>query len=70
MKPLFLVALASPTFEELDVHVLLMTGLVLVTGLGAAVCIMLLLLLAPVLHLLLATRTTKKSSARKSAPND
>ena len=70
MKPLFLMATASPGLPDVDVHFLLMTGLVFITGLGTAVSILLLLLLAPILHLVLGAKTTKKAAANESASRD
>lgn len=81
MKTFLLAAAAGTTISDVDIHLVLMAGLVLLAGLGAALTILLLLLLAPVLHLTLGhhvprkgppgsirkTRTPRSCSARSRA---
>ena len=64
MKTLSLLTSAAFSFPEtVDIHLLIMAGLVMMTALGAATCVALLLLLVPVLYLALG-----RPSPRRNVP--
>ena len=51
-------------FFAVDIHLFLMAGLVALTCLGAAVCMGLLLLLAPALHLAFGRQLSARTERR------